>query len=82
MSYAWITWNQNLEKKKYTSHGYRQLKAYLRTKDIYSDIGKDVETKFDTSNYKLDRSCLKKIKKVSDLMKDGSSWKIMKEFLG
>ena len=63
MSYAWITWNQNLEKKKITLHGYRQLKAYLRTKYIYSDIGKYVETKFDTSNYKLDRSCLKKSKK-------------------
>ena len=34
---------------------------------------KDVKTKFDTSNYKLDRSCLKRNKKVSDLMKDGSS---------
>ena len=29
--------------------------AYIKTDDIYKDIAEDVETKFDTSNYKLDR---------------------------
>ena len=28
----------------------------LYTYDIYRDIAKDVETRFDTSNYELDRS--------------------------
>ena len=29
--------------------------AYIKTYDIYKDIVEDVETKFDTSNYELDR---------------------------
>ena len=29
--------------------------VYIKTEDIYSDIAKDVETRLDTSNYKLDR---------------------------
>ena len=27
----------------------------IKTEDIYEDIGKDVEKRFDISNYKLDR---------------------------
>ena len=30
--------------------------VYIETKDIYSDIAKGVEARFDTSNYELDRS--------------------------
>ena len=33
--------------------------VYMKTKDIYSDIVKDVEIRFDTSNYELDRPLLK-----------------------
>ena len=29
--------------------------VYIKTDDIYKDIEKDVETRFDNSNYKLDR---------------------------
>ena len=29
--------------------------VYIKTDDIYKDIGEDVETRFDTSNYELDR---------------------------
>ena len=29
--------------------------VYIKTEDIYGEISKDVETKFDTSNYELDR---------------------------
>ena len=29
--------------------------AYMKTEGIYSDIAKDVETRFDTSNYELNR---------------------------
>ena len=29
--------------------------AYIITDDIYKDIAKDVENRFDTSNYELDR---------------------------
>ena len=28
---------------------------YLKTDDIYEDIAEDVETRFDTSNYELER---------------------------
>ena len=34
--------------------------VYIKTEDIYSDIAKDVETRFHTSNYELDRSLYKK----------------------
>ena len=30
--------------------------VYIKTDGIYQDIAKDVETRFDTSNYELDRS--------------------------
>ena len=29
--------------------------VYIKTNDIYKDIVEDVETRFDTSNYELDR---------------------------
>ena len=28
---------------------------YIKTNDIYKDIAEDVETRFDTSSYELDR---------------------------
>ena len=28
---------------------------YIKTDDIYKDIAEDVQTRFDTSNYELDR---------------------------
>ena len=47
--------------------------VYIKTDNIYKDIAEDVETRFDTSNYELDRP------KVIGLMKDG---KIMTKFVG
>ena len=29
--------------------------AYIKTDDIYKDVVEDVESRFDTSNYELDR---------------------------
>ena len=29
---------------------------YIKTDDIYKDIAEDVQTRFDNSNYELDRS--------------------------
>ena len=44
---------------------------YIKTAGIYKDIREDAETRFDTSNYELDRPLLKgKNKKVIGLMKD------------
>ena len=65
--------------------------VHVKTNDIYKDIGEDVETRFDTSNFELGRPLLKgKNKKVTGLMKD-ERWtnerctnheRIMIEFVG
>ena len=45
--------------------------VYIKTDDIYKDIAEDVESRFDTSNYELDRALPKgKNKKFIGLMKD------------
>ena len=45
--------------------------VYIKIKDIYVDIAKDVEIRFDTSNNELDKTLTKQInKKVNGLMKD------------
>ena len=41
--------------------------ANIKADDIYKDIGEDVETRFDTSNYELDRSLPKAKKKQKKL---------------
>ena len=58
--------------------------VYIKIDDIYKNIAEDLETRFDTSNYELDRLLLSKgkNKKVSDLMKDKLAGKIMKKFVG
>ena len=56
--------------------------VYIKTDDIYKDIVEDVETRFHTSNYELDRLLPKgKNKKVVGLMKDGLVEIIMTKFL-
>ena len=52
MSFAMITWNQSAE----ICYMYKDsLILYIKTERFYSDIAKDVETRFDTSNYELGR---------------------------
>ena len=34
--------------------------VYIKTDDIYKDIAEDVETRFDTSNYELNRTLPKR----------------------
>ena len=41
--------------------------AYIKAEDIYADIAKDVETRFDTLSYELDRP-------LSKEKKQGSNW--------
>ena len=54
----------------------------LKTGDIYKDLGEDVKTRFDTSNYELDRSLpTGKNKKVIGLMEDELRGKIMLNLL-
>ena len=44
---------------------------YIKTDDIYKDIAEGVETRFDTSNYELNRPLPKgKNKKIIGVMKD------------
>ena len=51
------------EKSKFCYMDTDSFIVYIKTEDIYADIAKDVETLFDTSNYKLDRSLPKEYNK-------------------
>ena len=54
---------------------------FLKAEDIYVDIAKDVETRFDISNYELDKSLAKgENKTVIGLMRGELGEKIMVEF--
>ena len=57
--------------------------VFIKTDDIYKDIGEDVETRFDTSNYELDRPLLQgKNKNIIGLMNSKLGEKIMIKFVG
>ena len=58
--------------------------VFIKTDGIYKDFAEDVEARFDTSHYELDRPLPKekKLKKVIGLMKDELGGQIMKEFVG
>ena len=54
----------------------------MKTEDFYKDIADDVEKRFDTSNYEVNRPLTtKKNKKVIALMKDKLGGKVMTEFV-
>ena len=54
----------------------------IKTKDFYKDIAQDVQERFDTSNYSVDRPLPKgKNKKVIGLMKDELGGGIISEFV-
>ena len=54
----------------------------IKTKDVYKDIANDVEDRFDTSNYEVDRPLpTGKNKKVMGLMKDELGGKVITEFV-
>ena len=56
------------------------FKVYVKTEDIYSVIAKYVKTRFDTSNYALDRPLPKgKNKNVIRLVKNELRGKVMTE---
>ena len=60
-----------------------QIVSLYTYKDIYKGIAEDVETRFDTSNYELDRPLPKgKNKKVIGLMKDEFGGRIKRNFFG
>ena len=57
--------------------------AYIKTDNTYKDIAEDVEARFDTSNYEMNRPLPKGTNKknIGD-MKDELGGKLVKEFLG
>ena len=57
------------EKAKLFSMDTEGFNVHVKTDDIYKDIGEDVETRFNNSNYEIDL-CLGKNKQVTELMKD------------
>ena len=68
-----------MKKPTYVKWIQTALTVYIKTEVIYSDIAKDVETRFDAVNYELDRPLPKgKNNKVAGLMKDELGSKIMK----
>ena len=54
----------------------------IKIDDIDEDISEDVETRFDTSDYEIDRSLQFQLTKVIELMKDYLAGKIMIEIIG
>ena len=63
-------------------YGYSFI-VYIKADDIFKEITIDVQTRFDTSNYELDKLLSKgKQEKVIGLMKDELGGKIMTKFVG
>ena len=57
--------------------------VHVKTDDIYKDIAEDVEKRFDTSNFEIDRPLPKgKNKKVIGLIKGELGGQTMKKFVG
>ena len=81
-------WGDNVKPKygKKAKLCYMDTNSFIvciETNDIYNDIAKDIETRFDTSNYELDRPLPKGgKKKVIGLMKDELGGKMMTKFVG
>ena len=61
----------------------RQFHYSYKTDDIYKNIAEDVESRFDTFNFEIDRPLPKgKNKNVIGLMRDQLVGQYMKELLG
>ena len=56
--------------------------VHVKTGDIYNDIAEDVETRFDTLNFEIERPLpTGKNKNIIGLIKDELGGQIMKEFV-
>ena len=70
-------------KSKTLLYGQRQPLVHVKTDDIYKDIVEDVETRFGTSSYEVNRPLhMGKNKKFIGLRKDELGEKIIKKFVG
>ena len=54
--------------------------VYIKTDHIYKDVAEDVETRFDTSNYELDRPLSKGKNKKMNWINQRSNELIKKDF--
>ena len=79
-----ITKNRKIEKKENAKLCYMDnffFIFYIKTEQIYVDVAKDVQMRYDTSNCKLKRPLSSaKNERVITLMKDELSRKMMTEF--
>ena len=83
MRFGIIISNQNIKKAKLCNIYADSFIVWIKSDGIYEDIAEAVETRFDTSNFELDRTWRKgKNKSVIGVMKDELVRKIMKEFVG
>ena len=85
MGFDMIIWNKNMVKKENCVKRIQKLFfiVYIKTENMYKDIAADVETRFDTSNYELDRPSIKRsYKKVTGLMKNELGETIIANFVG
>ena len=65
---VWFWETRIWQKGKIVLHGYRVYSfiVYIKTDDICKDIVEDVETRFDTSNYELEKPLPKEKNKKND----------------
>ena len=71
MILVWLCENKIWRKKHIMLRRYRQFHCLHKSGQYFKDIAEDAETRFDASNYELDRPLPKrKKKKVIGLMKD------------
>ena len=79
----WLYKTKIWRKSKTLLNGHRQRHCPHKTEDSYKDIAEDIETRFDTSNYEIDRLLpMGKNKKVIGLIKDELGGQIMKKLVG
>ena len=81
MSFGVIMWNQKMEEKQnYVTWYTDSFIVYMKINDIYIDIAKDVEARFDISSDELHRPLPKEKRRVIGLMRDWLGEKTMKKF--
>ena len=67
----WLGETKIWRKQNYVTWIRNSFIVYIKTEDIYVGIAKDAETRFDTSNYELERSLpVAETIKLIGLMKD------------
>ena len=81
MNFGMITLNQYQNDAKLCYMDTGSFTSYIKNDDFYEDIAGNIEKRFDTSNYEINRPFpTRKNKKVIGLMKDELEGKIMTEF--